>query len=604
MSKKEDSNDWVYDYIFGKISSPEFRNPIKNFIDDNCGSFIDVDENTFQQGALFNEFTQLVDNLLEKILKDCDLTEEQFVLASKKGLDNEKHKKYFEQLISFNNYNYFKNMMTKRNYQFIQMAEEAMKKDKKVPEKLLATTKEQKELEEKQIQSAIKMSLALEDEKKRIKAIEDEELKRAIRLSQMDLANQKKNQPKTTQPISKTTQSLPVKKEEPKTTNKSVPKLEEKKEKININLQSQIDSNINRSVAPPAMGALKIESAQKGFGKQVDLLSSEFGSLTEDDKKKEQEKNNDKNKVISIEENIKNANVGNKKIAVSTTNNNTIQTQKGQNAFNGIPINSSLSKPIPSTSQLNPVSKPSQQRRDNIKTDVKVEGPKVVQPKKEVNSKPIDTTKINVEPIKKEVIKKEEPKIDNNKKEKDPLEQLMDEEFGSQESNVEVSKGIKFSNFSANPQKVVPKQEPKKKEEPKPEPQKPMVNSISNSSKNNFIENNDINGKLPKVKEKKLGKFFIQEIQEEKYKSQMGIDSINKPVGSVIQDKDEDLMKKFAQIEQEKAAKLMEYRNKILQMKKEKRAEKENEAKLSQEEKIKLEQRKALAEKLKSNNKV
>ena len=43
---------------------------------------------------------------------------------------------------------------------------------------------------------------------------------------------------------------------------------------------------------------------------------------------------------------------------------------------------------------------------------------------------------------------------------------------------------------------------------------------------------------------------------------------------------------------------------KILQMKKEKRAEKENEAKLSQEEKIKLEQRKALAEKLKSNNKV
>ena len=43
MSKKEDSNDWVYDYIFGKISSPEFRNPIKNFIDENCSSFIDVD---------------------------------------------------------------------------------------------------------------------------------------------------------------------------------------------------------------------------------------------------------------------------------------------------------------------------------------------------------------------------------------------------------------------------------------------------------------------------------------------------------------------------------------------------------------------------------
>lgn len=605
MSKKEDSNDWVYDYLFGKISSPEFRNPIKNFIDENCASFIDVDENTFQQGALFNEFTQLVDNLLEKILKECNISEEQFLLASKKGLDNEKHKKYFEQLISFNNYNYFKNMMTKRNYQFIQMAEEAMKKDKKVPEKLLYTTKEQKELEEKQIQSAIKMSLALEDEKKRIKAIEDEELKRAIRLSQMDLANQKKNEPKTTQaPITKTTQSQPVKKEEPKVANKTVPKQEEKKEKININLQSQIDTNIKGSVAPPPMGELKIESAKKGFGKQVDLLSSEFGVLTEEEKKKEENKNNDKNKVISIEESIKNINGGAKKTSTSTRMNGTqnksivyvnTNSQQGQDAFNGIPISSSLSKPINKTSQP---------KRDNIITDVKVEAPKVIQPKNENKPQAQETTKINVEPIKKEPVKKEEPKVDNKQIEKDPLEQLMDDEFGSQEPNVEVSKGIKFSNFSANPKKVVPKEEPKKKEEPKPEPQKTQVNSITNSTKNNFIETNDVNGQLPKVKEKKLGKFFIQEIQEEKYKSQMGIINENKPVGSVIQDKDEDLMKKFAQIEQEKAAKLIEYRNKILQMKKEKRAEKESEAKLSQEEKLKLEQRKALAEKLKANNKV
>lgn len=177
MAKKEESEDWVYDYIFGKISSPEFRNPIKNYIDENCGSFIDVQENTFQQGALFNEFTQLVDNLLDKVLKECGLTEEQFLLASKKGLENEKHKKYFEQLISFNNYEYFKSMMTKRNYQFIQMAEQAMQKDKKVPQKLLATTKEQKELEEKQIQSAIKMSLVLEDQKRRIAVLEEEDLK-------------------------------------------------------------------------------------------------------------------------------------------------------------------------------------------------------------------------------------------------------------------------------------------------------------------------------------------------------------------------------------------------------------------------------------------
>ena len=588
MSKKEESNDWVYDYIFGKISSPEFRNPIKNFIDENCSSFIDVDENTFQQGALFNEFTQLVDNLLEKMLKKCNLTEEQFILASKKGLENEKHKKYFEQLIAFNNYNYFKNVMTKRNYQFIQMAEEAMKIDMKVLEKLLATKKEQKEREEKQIQSAIQMSLALEDEKRRIKAIEDEELKRAIRLSQKDLANQKKNQPKPSQPpVSKSIQS--VKKEEPKKEEpkKNVPKIEEKKEKININLQSQIDTNINRSVAPPPMVELKIESAKKGFGKQVDLLSSEFGILTEDEKKKEEEKKN--NKVISIEESIKNVNGG----AMNTTQSKSkvyvnTGTQTGQDAFNGIPISSSLFKPVTSQSQLN-----QNVRRDNIKTDVKVEGPKVVQPKTEIMVQQDTTIKIN-EPVKKEEIK-------NEIKEKDPLEQLMEEEFGSQEPNVEFSKGIKFSNFSVNI-KTKLKEEPKKKEEHIS--QKAPISSITNYAKNNFIESNDVNRQLTKLKEKKLGKFFIQVILEEMYKRQMGIESDNKPVGSVIQDKDEDLMKKFAQIEEEKAAKLMEYRKTILQIMKEIRAEKESEAKLSEEDKIKLEHRKALAEKLKARNKV
>ena len=126
MSSKE--IDSVYNYVLTKVKSPEFRNPIKDFIDENCQIFIDVSENTFQQGALFNEFTQLIDNLLESLCKENNISEEMFLLASKKGLDDEKNKKYFEQLISFNNYNYFKSMMTKRNYQIIKMVEEQMEK--------------------------------------------------------------------------------------------------------------------------------------------------------------------------------------------------------------------------------------------------------------------------------------------------------------------------------------------------------------------------------------------------------------------------------------------------------------------------------------------
>ena len=65
-----DNVDKVYEYVLKKVSSPEFRNKIKDFIDDNCSIFLDIEENTFQQGGLFNEFTMLVDNLLDQLCKD------------------------------------------------------------------------------------------------------------------------------------------------------------------------------------------------------------------------------------------------------------------------------------------------------------------------------------------------------------------------------------------------------------------------------------------------------------------------------------------------------------------------------------------------------
>jgi hypothetical protein len=41
-----------YDYITEYIKSPFFRNEIKEFVDDNCGTFFGEDENSFQQYGL------------------------------------------------------------------------------------------------------------------------------------------------------------------------------------------------------------------------------------------------------------------------------------------------------------------------------------------------------------------------------------------------------------------------------------------------------------------------------------------------------------------------------------------------------------------------
>ena len=243
IKRMADDTEWIYDYVVQIIKSPEFRNPIKDYIDENCGTFIGTDENTFEQGGLFKEFVMLIENLLEASLKELGVTDEMFCLAAKKGLDHPEDKKYFEQLISFTNYNYFKNMMTKRNLQLEEMAYNEMKAklemekgDNKVQIKEMEEMAKKKEKEE--MEYAIKMSLALEEEIRKLKAIEELELKKAIKFSQIqnpinnpiaksyqnDASKQiSKSEIKETQ--NKIVMATPVQvKEEKKLTNASTPK--------------------------------------------------------------------------------------------------------------------------------------------------------------------------------------------------------------------------------------------------------------------------------------------------------------------------------------------------------------------------------------------
>ena len=222
--------EWIYEYVLETIKSPEFRNPIREFIDENCSSFIGVEENTFEQGGLFQEFVLLIENYLESALKNLGITDEMFCLAAKKGLEQPNDKKYFEQLISFTNYNYFKNLMTKRNLQLEKMAYEKMinnqqQQNNKNDLNMI------KQLEERELKAAMDMSLALEEEKRKLKAIEELELKKAISKSktiQNNVALAFKN-------------NAPVKEEESSGFNL----LKKSEDSIKINKSNVINSNSN-----------------------------------------------------------------------------------------------------------------------------------------------------------------------------------------------------------------------------------------------------------------------------------------------------------------------------------------------------------------------
>ena len=224
----------VYNFVAKRISGPAFRNPLKNFIDENCMTFIDVDENTFEQGELFKELNQLLENLLQEVLEDGQLTQEDFLQAAEKGITDPKYKKYFNQVINFGDYNFFKTIMTKRNYQIIKMAEQQMANAQKMAEEGQEQNKEEenynneqrtKELvaklleeEKKEYDEAIKQSLEEEDKRRRIAAIEEEELRRALKNSLMVQEKQKeepeikKEEPKKEEPKNEETKKEPQKK--------------------------------------------------------------------------------------------------------------------------------------------------------------------------------------------------------------------------------------------------------------------------------------------------------------------------------------------------------------------------------------------------------
>ena len=289
---KNDPNS-LYNWIAYKVSCPEFRNPIKNYIDENCSTFVDIDENSFEQGQLFNEINLLIENLLKDVLEEGQISQEDFLKAAERGMEDKKYKKYFNQIINFGNYTFFKSVMTKRNYQIIQMAEKQMKQESENQTKNQTQNENNQveneggqmnnelnpqivaqmlENEQAELNEAIRQSLEEEEQKRRIAVIEEEEMRRAIKESLV--SSRKENEKKKEE--EKLKKEEPSKKEEPK---KEEPKKEEGKKftptisnNINFQFSGEMKPQENKPNPNPT-----VVSANKGFQLQVSSKAEDFG---------------------------------------------------------------------------------------------------------------------------------------------------------------------------------------------------------------------------------------------------------------------------------------------------------------------------------------
>lgn len=117
MTDSEKELDWISDCLFAVFRAPTWVAPIAKFIDENCNTFEDLEENKLEYTPIFNSFKQLVDDLLSAHLLELSVTQEQFERFCAHGLNDghELHRSVVEQLLSVDDFLVFKAMMVKRS---------------------------------------------------------------------------------------------------------------------------------------------------------------------------------------------------------------------------------------------------------------------------------------------------------------------------------------------------------------------------------------------------------------------------------------------------------------------------------------------------------
>ena len=618
--------DSIYNWLAKKITSPSFRNIIKDFIDDNCSLFIDVDENTFQQGQLFNEFTQLIENILGDLLTEGGITQEQFLAAAERGLNDKKYKKYFDQLLNFSEYNYFKKMMTKRNYQIIKKIEESMalqQNEKEIKQKEEMERKQsqnrnktEREIEEEkqrrllhqflnqeeeeELQKAIQKSLELEDEKRKIAIIEEEELKRALKQSLLDSVKAKpsteEKKPEVKNEEKKSEAKIEEKKSEVKIEEKK-PKQEPKKEEFIIDKNEEINFEKKEK---PKTEAPTVSTNTNSFNIISNNTNFQFSGTSP----KEVPQQNKPTNIISASKGFE-FQIESKKndFGISSMSPTTISNTKENPNPNA--------RPSPST-QSNPYARPSPSTQSNLKVDnshiikqdlIDIELEPKSKEKKFTNDTPLIENKIN-----------ENENKDKDKKDNKKSINLLQFEDNTKEEKIEVTKEIKTEKASDIIKNTLNENKIKDDENDggllidDDEEDASNFNPKNGPKTNTFInKKEDI--KLGNIRFGKDGGNFINNFRDMSNYERGGMENLENKfkegkITSVVQNQneDEDYQNKLREVENEKQAKLRAYREYLLKMKKEKRENKAKEV-LSPEELAKLESKKRLAEQLKAKRK-
>ncbi|CAD8099469.1 unnamed protein product [Paramecium sonneborni] len=201
--KQIEEENWIYASILQYLVSPIWNISISEFIDQNCIIFDDEEENKLEYQALFKKYKRLMANLIDEMMNELGVTEEQFAQQVEKGLKQQQDKQLFEQLLTIDNFMVFKTQMIKRNKELeLEALQEIKKQDqKKISKKQIVNPQNdanikllQIEAEKAELEHALQMSLAIQEEKKKMLTEEDRQLQEVLRQSLIEFQQGLKKQ--------------------------------------------------------------------------------------------------------------------------------------------------------------------------------------------------------------------------------------------------------------------------------------------------------------------------------------------------------------------------------------------------------------------------
>jgi len=157
-----------------------------SFLEDNCLIFDTEDENKFEYTKVHQAFKDLFEKLFAEMIKDLGITEADFVKACENAYGRPESRPIVEQMIAVDDFESFKKQMVKRNQDLNEYALRLLSKQKERKEDKKISSAEQAKLEEEELAAAIKESLTLEENRKKMEDEEQKMLNEAIKLSMQE----------------------------------------------------------------------------------------------------------------------------------------------------------------------------------------------------------------------------------------------------------------------------------------------------------------------------------------------------------------------------------------------------------------------------------